>query len=72
MRGDKNEDGKLNADEFPKSSPLPFSHFDKDKDGYVTRDELEQGGTPPQRPERPAAPRDRRPERGGDRGRDRI
>jgi hypothetical protein len=61
MRGDKNSDGKLNADEFPRTSPLPFSHFDANKDGYVTREELEKGGTPPQRPDAPAAPRRREP-----------
>jgi len=40
MRGDENDDGKLNADEFPERTAKPFGFYDTNHDGYITREEL--------------------------------
>ena len=37
---DKNDDGKLHADEFPEPLRQYFGRIDSDNDGYVSQDEL--------------------------------
>ncbi len=44
MNLDKNDDDKLNADEFPATLRAYFGRIDTNDDGYVSREELGKAG----------------------------
>ncbi len=63
LANDKNNDGKLSAEELPERMKGIMARADADKDGFVTKAELEQAlNAPAQR--REGGPRGERGERG--------
>lgn len=65
MQFDRNGDGKLGKEEFPERMQPMFARADTDKDGFVTRDELQKVMK-----DEPGDRGPRGPQRGDGRGRD--